>query len=151
MLSRFSRVQLFGTLWTVTHQAPLSWDSPGKNTGVGCHVLLQGIFLIQGLNPHLLCLLRWQAGSLLLAPTLPHHSPNPQVYIQLPTGHLHFTHRTRAYKASTAHLPANLWPLLLLLPPSLQPVASVLLPNTPGMFLPQGLCTCCSLSGILLA
>ena len=33
------------------------WDSPGKNTGVGCHALLQGIFLIQGLNPHLLCLL----------------------------------------------------------------------------------------------
>ena len=30
------------------------WDSPGKNTGVGCHVLLQGIFLTQGSNPHLL-------------------------------------------------------------------------------------------------
>ena len=27
---------------------------PGKNTGAGCHFLLQGIFLIQGLNPHLL-------------------------------------------------------------------------------------------------
>ena len=27
------------------------WDSPGKNTGVGCHALLQEIFLIQGLNP----------------------------------------------------------------------------------------------------
>ena len=25
-------------------------DSPGKNTGVGCHALLQGIFLTQGLN-----------------------------------------------------------------------------------------------------
>ena len=25
---------------------------PGKNTGVGCHVLIQGIFLTQGLNPH---------------------------------------------------------------------------------------------------
>ena len=24
-----------------SHQAPLSWDSPGKNTGVGCHFLLQ--------------------------------------------------------------------------------------------------------------
>ena len=30
------------------------WDSPGKNTVVGCHVLLQGIFPIQGQNPHLL-------------------------------------------------------------------------------------------------
>ena len=27
-----------------------SWDFTGKNTGVGCHFLLQGIFLIQGLN-----------------------------------------------------------------------------------------------------
>ena len=34
------------------------WDSPGKNIGVACHVLLQGIFLSQGLNLHLLCLLR---------------------------------------------------------------------------------------------
>ena len=30
------------------------WDSPGKNTGVGCHLLLQGIFLTQGSNPQLL-------------------------------------------------------------------------------------------------
>ena len=30
------------------------WDFPSKNTGVGCHFLLQGIFLIQGLNLHLL-------------------------------------------------------------------------------------------------
>ena len=33
------------------------WNFPGKNTGVGCHLLLQGIFLTQGSNPHLLCLL----------------------------------------------------------------------------------------------
>jgi len=39
-------------------------DSPGKNTGVDCHALLQGIFPIQGLDPHLLPLLHWQAGSL---------------------------------------------------------------------------------------
>ena len=43
-------------------------DSPGKNTGVGCHALLQGIFPTQGLNPHLLCLLHWQVGSLPLVP-----------------------------------------------------------------------------------
>ena len=35
-------------------------DSPGKNTRVGCHALLQGIFLAQGLNPHLSHLLHWQ-------------------------------------------------------------------------------------------
>ena len=40
------------------------WHSPGKNTGVGCHALLQGIFLNQGSNPHLLHLLHRQAGSL---------------------------------------------------------------------------------------
>ena len=34
-------------------QAPLSWDSPGKNTGVGYYALLQGIFPTQGLNPGL--------------------------------------------------------------------------------------------------
>ena len=41
------------------------WDSPGKYTGVLCHALLQGIFLTQGLNPHLLL---WQAGSFPLVP-----------------------------------------------------------------------------------
>ena len=35
-------------------------DSPRKNTGVGCHALLQGIFLIKGWNLHLL---HWQADS----------------------------------------------------------------------------------------
>ena len=39
-------------------------DFPGKNTGVGCHFLLQRIFLTQGLNPHLL---HWQANSLPLS------------------------------------------------------------------------------------
>ena len=51
-----------------------SWDSPGKNTGVGCHALLQGIFQTQGLNPGLSCLLPRQAGSLPLAP-LVHADP----------------------------------------------------------------------------
>ena len=49
LLSHFSRVQLFATLWMIARQAPLSMDSPGKNTGVGCHALLQGIFPTQGL------------------------------------------------------------------------------------------------------
>ena len=43
-------------------------DSPGKNTGVGCHALLQGIFLTQELNLCLLCLLHLHAGSLPLVP-----------------------------------------------------------------------------------
>ena len=41
------------------------WDSPGENTGAGCHFLLQGIFLTQGSNLHLL---HWQADSLPLGP-----------------------------------------------------------------------------------
>ena len=57
MLSRFSQVRLFEILWTLAHQALLSMDSPGKNTGVGCHALLQGIFLTQRWNSHLLQLL----------------------------------------------------------------------------------------------
>ena len=31
-----------------------SWNSPGRNIGVGCHSLLQGIFPTQGSNPGLL-------------------------------------------------------------------------------------------------
>ena len=50
------------------------WDSPGKNTGVGCHFLLQGIFSTQGLNLHLpgkprvqvRVSLKWQSCSNLL-------------------------------------------------------------------------------------
>ena len=51
-------------------------DSPGKGTGMGCHALLQGIFLTQGLNPSLLCFLHWQAGSLPLgSPEKPYSPP----------------------------------------------------------------------------
>ena len=41
LLSHFSRVQLCATPETAAHQAPHPWDAPGKNTGVGCHFLLQ--------------------------------------------------------------------------------------------------------------
>ena len=40
-----------------------------KNTGVGCHALLQGIFPTQGWNLRPLCLLHWQTSSLSLAPS----------------------------------------------------------------------------------
>ena len=52
-------VQLFATPRTVACQGPFSMDFPCKNTGVGCHFLLQGIFLTQGSNPCLLHLLHW--------------------------------------------------------------------------------------------
>ena len=41
---------------------------PVKNTGEGCHALLQGIFPIRELNPCLLCPFASQASSLALAP-----------------------------------------------------------------------------------
>ena len=67
MLSCFSHVRFFVTLWTVACQAPLSWNSPGKNTGVGCHALFQGVFLTQGSNQCLLhyrlILYSWATGE----------------------------------------------------------------------------------------
>ena len=45
-------------------------DSPGKHTGVCCHLLLQGNFPTQGSNPHLL---HWQAGSLPPGPHILFH------------------------------------------------------------------------------
>ena len=42
------------TSWTVADKAPLPMGFPGKNTGAGCHFLLQGIFPAQELNPCLL-------------------------------------------------------------------------------------------------
>ena len=50
-----SRVWHFVTPWTVAYGLLHPWDFPGKSTGVGCHCLLQGIFLTQGSNsglPH---------------------------------------------------------------------------------------------------
>ena len=41
LLSLFSRVRLCATPQTAANQAPRPWGSPGKNTGVGCHFLLQ--------------------------------------------------------------------------------------------------------------
>ena len=49
-------------LWPTMLLGP--WDSLGKITGVGCHALLQRIFLTQGSNPHLLHLLHWEVSSL---------------------------------------------------------------------------------------
>ena len=44
------------------------WDSPGKNTGMGCHALPEGIFPTQVSIQCLLHLLHWQGDSLPLAP-----------------------------------------------------------------------------------
>ena len=46
-----------------------SWNFPGKNTGVGCHLPTPGNLPDQGLNPCLLSLLHWQVDFLPLAPS----------------------------------------------------------------------------------
>ena len=58
----FSGVRLFATPRTAACQEP--WNSAVKNTGVGCHALLQGILPTQRLNP-----LRWH----LQVDSLPQH------------------------------------------------------------------------------
>ena len=60
--------QLFATLWEVACRLPHPWDSPGKNTGVGCHALLQRVAPTQGPNPPLTPVsLALKADSLLLS------------------------------------------------------------------------------------
>ena len=61
VLSHSSSIQLFVTPWTVAARLLFPWNSPGKDTGVGRHTLLQEILPTQGSNPHLLHLLhcRW--------------------------------------------------------------------------------------------
>ena len=68
----------FVTLRTIVREALLSMDFTGTNTEVGCHFLLQGIFLTQGLNLHLLHLGYWQADSLPLS-----HQGSPSLTIDL--------------------------------------------------------------------
>ena len=56
-----SRVQLFTTPGLQPTSLLCPWNSLGRNTGVGCHFLLQGNLPNSGLNLKLLCLLHWQA------------------------------------------------------------------------------------------
>ena len=65
-------LQLCLTLVTsgaVALQASCPWDSPSKNTGVGCHALLQGIFLTQGSHPRPLRLTALAGGFVTICTT----------------------------------------------------------------------------------
>ena len=64
MLSHFSHVQLFVTLWTEALQDLLSMRFSRQEYWSELHALLQGIFLTQGLNPCLRGLLHLQVASL---------------------------------------------------------------------------------------
>ena len=58
VFSLFSHARLFAPYALQLARLLCPWDSPGKNTRVGCHALLQGILPTQGLNSqlqHVLC------------------------------------------------------------------------------------------------
>ena len=77
-------------------------DSPGKNTGVGCHALLQGIFPIQGLSQGSLTL---QADSLpteLLGKPFPASGSSPVSWLFISGG------QSIGASASTTVLPMNI-------------------------------------------
>ena len=76
MHSCFRHVHFFVTHGLQSTRLFCPWDSPGKNTGVGCHFLLSGIFQTQGSN---LSLLHWQADSLPLS----HQGCLYEVYLEL--------------------------------------------------------------------
>ena len=71
-VAQLSHVWLFVTRGLQPTRPLCPWNFPGKNTRVGCHFLLQGIFQTQGLNPCPLHLLLWQVDSLPL-----HHLGSP--------------------------------------------------------------------------
>ena len=56
------KVDACASPWTARLLCP--WNFPGNNTGMGCHFLLQGLFLTQESNLCLLRLLHWRADSL---------------------------------------------------------------------------------------
>ena len=74
MLSHLSCLQLCDPMDCSPPDFSVHGDFPGKDTGVGCCALFQGIFPTQGLNQRLLCALHWQTGSLPLAPPV-HFTP----------------------------------------------------------------------------
>ena len=51
IISLLNRIQFFVAPWTTATRILCPWDFPGKNIGVGCHFLLQGIFLTQQIEP----------------------------------------------------------------------------------------------------
>ena len=84
------------TPWIVALRHLYPRDYLGKNTGVCCHALLQGIFMTQGSNPHFLCLLHWQAGSLTLRhqgrPYLLEFAQTHAIDSVMPSNHLILCH-----------------------------------------------------------
>ena len=86
------------------------WNFLGKNTGVGCHFLLQGIFPTQGSNQRLLHLLLWRADSLPLR-----HLGSLYSRVWIPKYHGHFckkywiTYPTQYQGRILLYYPLNVW------------------------------------------
>ena len=78
-------------------QTPLFMGFSRKNTGVGCHFLLQGIFLTRGLNLNLLCLLQCR-------PILSPHTRSLEAWVSFsrPPLQLGSSHRTRLWVGHVA-------------------------------------------------
>ena len=68
MLSLFSHVQVFVTLWTIAHHAPLSMGFSRQEYWRGLSCPPTGDLPNPGIKPASLCLLHWQVGSLSLGP-----------------------------------------------------------------------------------
>ena len=76
----YSDAQLCLTLYDPMDYSPLPWDSPGKNTGVGCHFLLQRMFLTQESNP---CLYAFCIGRGFFAPGTTWEAPKSLLLLLL--------------------------------------------------------------------
>ena len=81
---------------------PCPWDSPGKNIGVGCHLLPQGIFPTQGWNPCLLCLLHRRR---ILYPLSYLGSPHTHTHTDTHTLHTLVYIHTHTYICIYTHIP----------------------------------------------
>ena len=93
------------------------WNSPGMNTGVGCHSLLQGIFLTQGSNlgfPHK------QADSLLSEPPRKHIYVCIYIYIYIYFHHYCFERKTRNYSKVKKNNKSAWWTSDTILTPCLR-------------------------------
>ena len=67
-LRRAPSCQTLFSLCAVAARLLCPWDFSGKNTGVGCYFLLQGVFPTQGSHLHLLCLLHCRQVLYMLSP-----------------------------------------------------------------------------------
>ena len=79
-VSILNPIRLCVTPWTVVARLLCPWNFSGKNTGVGCHFLLQGTLPTQGSNLRLPSLLHRQADSLPGNPSIDYQIVHVKLY-----------------------------------------------------------------------